>query len=156
MEGEIVLGSDFAGFELKEKIKKYLIRCGYQVSDLGMTDPDKPMPYHEVGYKIGKVVHEGRYRRGILICGSGMGIHISAGKWSGVYCALCESVETAKRSRIANNCNILAFGAFYVSEATAYEMVNVFLHTDFGEGMDADFTQKHRQWLDEMEHFEYQ
>ena len=156
MDKRIVLGSDFAGFDLKEKIKKHLEDQGFAVDDLGMIRRNQPYPYHNVGYKVWKALHDGAYQRGIVICGSGMGIHISAGKWSGVHCALCESVETAKRSRIANDCNLLAIGSFYSYEQLACDMVDAFLNTEFGQGMDDDFIRQHRQWLEEMEKFDYQ
>lgn len=156
MDKRIVIGADFAGYELKELVKKHLEETGYEVTDLGMTDPAQPLPYHLAGFRVGQAIHLHQFTRGLIFCGSGMGIHIAAGKFSGVYAAVCESVESARRSRVANDCNLLAIGAFYTSPEQACQMADVFLTTQFGQGESEDFVRDHRKWLNEMELFSYE
>ena len=156
MKKQIAIGADFAGFAIKEVVKAHLLTAAYSVDDLGMTDENQPESFHTVGYRVGKAIQDGKYERAIIICGSGMGIHIAAGKFPKVMCALCETVETARRSRVANDCNVLAFGAFYVSEGQAIAMVDVFLNTEFSEGESPEFREFHAKCLDEMKQFSYQ
>lgn len=155
MSSKLAIGSDFAGFSLKEAIKSHLLSQGYEVDDLGMTDEDHPLSYHTAGYRVGRAIQDGLYPRAILVCGSGMGVHIAAGKFPKVFCAVCESVETARRSRVANDCNILALGAFYTPVAQALEMVDVFLNTGFCEGESEEFRVFHQKCIDEMLEFQY-
>ena len=156
MSDRLVIGSDFAGFSLKETIKSHLLSRGYEVDDLGMTDENHPLSYHTAGYRVGRAIQDGLYPRAILVCGSGMGVHIAAGKFPKVFCAVCESVETARRSRVANDCNVLALGAFYTPVPQALEMVDVFLITEFGEGESEEFRDFHRRCINEMLEFQYQ
>ena len=77
MSDRLVIGSDFAGFSLKEAIKSHLLSRGYEVDDLGMTDENHPLSYHTAGYRVGRAIQDGLYPRAILVCGSGMGVHIA-------------------------------------------------------------------------------
>lgn len=155
MVKKVVVGADPAGFPLKEAIKAHLIEKGYEVTDLGMLKEDEPIMFQIVGQRVGKAVSEGQFERGLIFCGSGMGIHIAASKFPHVHCALCESIETAKRSRVANNCNILAMGGFYIAPRLGCMMADAFLETEFAEGQNQWFYDYHMKGYQEIEDYDY-
>lgn len=128
---KIIMGADPLGFELKNKIKVYLTSQGYEIDD--MTE-NCPKDYYEVGKTVGQAISCGKYDRGLIFCGTGMGVNIVANKFPGVYCGLCESVMTARLCRIINNCNVLSMGGAIIGEYTAKQMADAFLQTGFSEG----------------------
>ncbi len=140
---KVIMGADAAGFDLKESVKIYLIKKGYEITDVGVTDQNNPMPFYEVGFRVGRAVSKKEYERGLLFCGSGMGIHLAAAKFPGVQCAVCESISSAKRCVIANNCNIMAMGGFYVAAYTGRLMAEEFLSHDFGDEQTQEFIEFH-------------
>jgi len=127
---KIAIASDHAGFELKEKIKKFLDDLGYKYKDFG-TDSNESVDYPDYALKVAESVANKDYDRGILICGSGIGMCMTANKVPGIRAALCHNVETAKLSREHNGANVLTFGARMIDEKTAKDMVKVWLKTDF-------------------------
>jgi len=127
---KVAIASDHAGFKLKEKIKKYLEELGYKYKDFG-TDSDESVDYPDYALKVAESAAKKESDRGILICGSGIGMCMVANKIYGVRAALCHNVETARLSREHNDANILTFGARIVDEQIAKEMVKVWLKTEF-------------------------
>ena len=127
---KIAIASDHAGFELKKRIKKLLEDLGYKYKDFG-TDSDESVDYPDYGLKVAEAVAKKEYDRGILICGTGIGMCMTANKIPGIRAALCHNVETAKLSREHNDANILTFGARMVDEKTARDLVKVWLKTEF-------------------------
>jgi ribose 5-phosphate isomerase B len=127
---KIAIGSDHAGFELKEKIKKYLDELGYKYKDFG-TDSNESVDYPDYALKVAESVAKKEYDRGILICGSGIGMCMTANKVPGIRAALCHNIETAKLSREHNDANVLTFGARMIDENTAKDIVKVWLKTEF-------------------------
>jgi ribose 5-phosphate isomerase B len=127
---KIAIGSDHAGFELKEKIKKYLDELGYKYKDFG-TDSNESVDYPDYASKVAEGVAKKEYDRGILICGSGIGMCMTANKIPGIRAALCHNIETAKLSREHNDANVLTFGARMIDENTAKDIVKVWLKTEF-------------------------
>ncbi len=127
---KIAIGSDHAGFELKEKIKKFLEELGYKYKDFG-TNSNESVDYPDYGLKIAESVAKKECDRGILICGSGIGMCMTANKVSGIRAALCHNIETAKLSREHNDANVLTFGSRMINEKTAKDMVKVWLKTEF-------------------------
>ena len=127
---KIAIASDHAGFELKERIKKLLEDLGYKYKDFG-TDSDESVDYPDYGLKVAEAVAKKEYNRGILICGTGIGMCMTANKIPGIRAALCHNVETAKLSREHNDSNILTFGARMIDEKIARDMVKVWLKTEF-------------------------
>ncbi len=125
---KIAVACDHGGFELKEKVKKHLLEGGHEVLDLG-TDSDTPVDYPLYGKACGEAVAGGEAERGIVVCGSGIGISIAANKVKGIRCALCTGVEMARLSREHNNANILAMGGRLIDHGMALEMVDVWLAT---------------------------
>ncbi len=129
----IIIGSDHAAFELKEKIRTYLIERGYQVEDAG-TKSDASVNYVDYGKKVAKAVSTGQYLKGILLCGTGLGMSMTANRFSNVRAALCSDVFSAKMSRLHNDSNILVMGGRLVGDILAFELVQTWLTTEFEGG----------------------
>ncbi len=132
---KIAIGSDKAGFCLKENVKKYLESQGHETVDVGMVDKDVPVPYYVGAHNAAELVRKKEAERGILICGTGAGMCITANKHQGVFAVVCESPYSAKLCRIINDANVLTFGYRTVPEEMAYEICDAFIHTKFIEGM---------------------
>ena len=119
--------------ELKEAVKHHLIERGWTVEDLTPVKDECPM-YHRVGFAVGAKIAEKEFEKALIFCGSGMGIHVAASKVPGVHAAVCESVDSARRSTTANNCNVMAMGAFFTGPRLAMAMADAFLDHHFGQG----------------------
>ncbi len=129
----IALASDHAGFELKEAIKKHLIENDYDIQDYG-TDSTSSVDYPIFGKKAAEAVASGQCNRGIVCCGSGIGISIAANKVKGVRCALVHDEFGAEMCKKHNNANMIAFGAKVVDAETASKLVDLWMKTDFEGG----------------------
>jgi ribose 5-phosphate isomerase B len=127
---KIAIGADHGGFELKEVIKKVLLEKGYDVTDFGTLDGNST-DYNDHALPVAKGVSEGSFDRGILICGTGIGMSIQANKVRGIRAALVHDLFTAKATREHNDSNILAMGGRVVGPGLALEIVKVWLETDF-------------------------
>ncbi|MBQ2882077.1 MAG: ribose 5-phosphate isomerase B [Clostridia bacterium] len=127
---KIVLASDHAGFELKEKIKKYLMENDYIVTDCG-TDSTASCDYPEFANKLCLAIKEDPEMQGILICGTGIGMSMAANRHKHIRAALCHNEFTARLTRQHNNANVLCMGARTIGEELAFETMKVFLSTDF-------------------------
>jgi len=127
---KIVLGSDHGGFQLKEEIKNYLQSKDYKVIDVG-TNSEDSVDYPEYAKAAADKVMNGEATKGIVICGTGIGISISANKVKGIRAALCHNVYTAIMARKHNNANILALGGRVLAKEEAYPIVDAWLTTDF-------------------------
>ena len=130
---KIAIGSDHAGFELKENLKKLLKEKGYETDDLGAETFDSQDDYPEFGRKVAQAVASGKYDRGIIMCGTGIGISISANKVPGVRAAACYTVDMAKVSRMHNNANVLALGGRITAKEAALDIAVAWLETPFSE-----------------------
>lgn len=126
----IALGSDQAGYELKQIIMKHLDERGLEYKDYGSYNAD-PVDYPIYGRKVAHAVADGECEKGILICGTGIGISIAANKIKGVRAALCSDCFSAEATRLHNDANILAFGARVVGPGLAEKIVDTFLDTEF-------------------------
>ena len=133
MKNKIAIGCDHAAFNEKEKLKKYLIKNGYELVDVGTNSSDS-VDYPSFGHEVGKLVANNKVNKGIVICGSGIGISIAANKIKGVRAALCTSSEHAKMSRKHNDANVLALGARMTDFSLILEIVQSWLNTDFEGG----------------------
>jgi ribose 5-phosphate isomerase B len=129
----IVIGSDHGGFKLKERIREYLESDGYKVRDVG-TFCEESCDYPKSSADVANLVSKGIYKRGILICKSGIGNSIVANKFPGVRAALSYNLTAARLSREHNDSNILVLGSRFVSKALAKRMVKVWLNTEFQGG----------------------
>lgn len=129
----IAIGSDHAGFELKEKLKIKLEDLGYETYDMGTFDKN-PVDYPLIAYDVAKEVAAGNYDKGIIICGSGIGVAIAANKIPGIRAATCNDLYSAKMSRKHNDANILTMGGRVIGEDLAYEIAKTWLETEFEGG----------------------
>ncbi|MCP2520726.1 ribose 5-phosphate isomerase B [SCandidatus Aminicenantes bacterium Aminicenantia_JdfR_composite] len=129
----IAIGSDHAGFRLKEKIKDFLKKREVEFYDFGPENEDS-VDYPDFGEKVAKAVSQGKAERGILICGSGLGMTIVANKFKGVRATLCHDEYTAKMSRAHNDSNLLTLGARVLDEEMALKIVEIWLDTPFEGG----------------------
>ncbi|MSQ79884.1 MAG: RpiB/LacA/LacB family sugar-phosphate isomerase [Flavobacteriaceae bacterium] len=125
----IVIGGDHAGYELKAKLIG-LLQAANQLSDIGPFSAES-CDYPDFAHPLAEAVATGKSELGILICGSGNGVCMTANKHQGVRAALCWNVEVASLARQHNNANVLCIPARFVDEATAVAMVNTFLFTAF-------------------------
>ena len=141
----IAIASDHGGFALKETIKEYLRERGDKIVDLGTTS-EESVDYPIYGKACGEAVASGKAERGIVICGTGIGISIAANKVKGVRCGLCTSVEMAELTRQHNNANMLALGGRTTEPQLALDIVKTFLDTQFEGGRH----KRRTDMLDEM------
>lgn len=132
----IAIGSDHAGYRLKTEILDYLKEKGYDVLDLGTNSPES-CDYTEFGLKVGEAVISGDAEKGILVCGTGIGISIAANKVPGIRAAHCSDTFSAHACRQHNDANILALGERVVGTGLAFDIVDNFLTTDFEGGRHA-------------------
>ncbi len=126
----IGIGSDHGGFELKEAVKKHLEERGLEYKDFGTYTPAS-CDYPVYGRAVAKAVASGECDRGIIICGTGIGISITANKVKGIRAALCSDCFSAQATREHNDANILAMGARVLGEGLALKIVDTFLDTPF-------------------------
>lgn len=129
----IIIGSDHAAFDLKEKIKAFLVDRGIDVEDAGSHSEDS-VDYPDFGIKVASMVSTGKFERGILLCGTGIGMSMVANKFPHVRAALCSDLFSAIMSRRHNNSNILVLGGRVVGDVLAMELVKAWLETPFDGG----------------------
>lgn len=129
----IAIGSDHGGYQLKEEIKKALLEKKYQVEDFGTHSTDS-CDYPDIALPVARAVAAGEYDKGILICGTGIGISIAANKVPGIRAALCHDTFSARASREHNDANILALGERVIGRGLALEIVDVWLASEFSGG----------------------
>ena len=126
----IAIASDHGGFQLKETIRKYLAERGEKVVDLG-TSSEESVDYPIYGKACGEAVASGKAERGIVVCGTGIGISIAANKVKGIRACCCSEPYTSKLSRQHNNSNVLCFGARVVGEELAKMIVSEWLNAEY-------------------------
>ena len=139
---KIAIGSDHAGFELKEQLRDTLRAAGYEVADLG-TASTESTDYPDYAAAVARAVRDGQADKGILVCSSGVGMSIAANKIKGIRAALGTNPEEVSFVRRHNDANVLAIGAKYTGAALAGELVNLFLTTEFEGG-------RHQRRLDKI------
>jgi len=139
---KIIIGADHAGFALKEALKPFLEGRGFFVTDVG-TDSEAAVDYPDFGKKVSEAVSTGLFTRGIMICGSGIGMSIVANRFPGVRGALCLDPETARLSRLHNDSNILVLAGRKTDPETAAKILQTWLETPFEGG-------RHQRRLDKI------
>ena len=130
---KIAIGCDHAAVDVKNKVKELLIDLGYEIEDFG-THSTESVDYPGFGHSVGEYVAENKTAKGIVICGSGIGISIAANKIKNIRAALCFTKRHAKMSRLHNNSNILALGARIDGGDNLLDIVSVWLNTEFEGG----------------------
>ena len=127
----IAIGCDHGGYGLKLEIIKYLEKNGLEYQDFGCDG--EAVDYPIIAKKVGQAIIDGDCEKGILICGTGIGISIAANKMKGIRCALCSDCFSAEATRLHNDTNIIALGGRVVGPELAVKMVDIFLNTPFSE-----------------------
>jgi len=130
---KIAIGADHAGFELKNQLRDVLRQTGHEVCDFG-THSAESADYPDYAVRVGKAVASGTAERGVLVCGSGVGMSIAANKVRGIRAALGVSLEEVRLTRAHNDSNVLTLGARFTDPALARELVQAFLETPFEGG----------------------
>ena len=126
----VILASDHAGFRLKEVIKRFLIKKRNKVLDLGTNSADS-VDYPDFAHRLSNKMKKDKDQFGVLICGSGIGMDITANKHKNIRAALCYNTKSAKLSRQHNNANVIAIGARLTKKKVALKCVDMFIKTDF-------------------------
>ena len=127
---KIIIASDHGGYRLKETLKEGLLSLGYDFFDAGCHGTDS-VDYPDYGRAVGEAVSRGEFDRGVVVCGTGIGISIAANKIPGIRAALVHDVTTAKLAAEHNNANVLALGGRLVAQELALEIVQIWLETPF-------------------------
>jgi ribose 5-phosphate isomerase B len=127
---KIIIGADHGGYELKNNICTWLKENNYQFEDIGVFNSHS-VDYPDIAYKVAKSVSNSEFQRGIIICGSGVGVCIAANKVKGIRAVNCHDTVTARLSREHNDTNIITFGGRFIAKELAYEILKVWLNTDF-------------------------
>ena len=127
----IAIGCDHGGYGLKLEIIKYLEKNGLEYQDFGCDG--EAVDYPIIAKKVGQAILDGKCKKGILICGTGIGISIAANKMKGIRCALCSDCFSAEATRLHNDTNVIALGGRVVGPELAVKMVDIFLNTPFSE-----------------------
>ncbi len=133
MNIKIAIASDHAGFKIKETVRLYLQGKGYEINDLG-TFSEESTDYPDFAHLLAKAVEQQQFDLGILVCGSGNGVNMTANKYPGIRSALCWIPEIARLARLHNNANVLAMPGRFVDEKTAKQITDAFLETEFEGG----------------------
>lgn len=139
---KIIIGSDHGGFKLKEALKGFLAKKGFAVTDAG-TYSEESCDYTDYAFEVARRVSRRGFRRGILICKSGIGNSIVANRFPGVRAALCYNATCARLSREHNDSNILVLGSAFTDTATARRMIDIWIKTPFAGG-------RHKRRLDKI------
>jgi ribose 5-phosphate isomerase B len=147
---KILLGADPWGMELKNIIKEHLEKKGYEILYIGMLDAEHEIMYYDVAAAAAKKIQNGEVKRGILFCGTGMGVSIVANKFKGIYASVIESEFTAKMCKAVNNANIMTMGGMIISPYKAKMAVDVWLSTEHGESFDPKMAQYLKDALGEI------
>ncbi len=133
MRARLAIASDHGGFELKRLLTEHLRALDYEVLDLG-TDGLESVDYPDFAEKLCRAILDGKAERGILVCGTGIGMSITANKFNGIYAALCTNEFMARMSREHNDSNVLCLGARVLGDEVAKGIVEVWLNTSFAGG----------------------
>ena len=132
----IALGCDEAAFNLKETVRSYLEKQGHTIKDYGVYNTE-PSLYPNIALEASSAVADGQHERAILMCGTGIGMAITANKVPGIRAAVCHDVYSAERARKSNDCQVMALGARVVGEEYAKRLVDAWLDSDFEGGKSA-------------------
>jgi ribose 5-phosphate isomerase B len=134
---KIVMGSDHYGYGLKEDLKAYLTELGHEPVDLGCDNPTVPVDYPDVAIEVAESIARGEYERGILICGTGIGMAIVANKIPGVRAACCHDPYSAERARKSNDAQIMTMGAQVIAPTLGRQLLDHWLASEFAGGRSA-------------------
>ncbi|HVU47082.1 MAG TPA: ribose 5-phosphate isomerase B [Terracidiphilus sp.] len=128
---KLVISADHAGFPLKEEVRAYLTKKGHEIVDLGAYTGDQPDDYPDFAEKVGEAIKSGIAKRGILICGSGVGVCVAANKIPGIRAGMCHDTYSAHQGVEHDDMNVVVLGARIIASALAYEVVDAFIGAQF-------------------------
>jgi ribose 5-phosphate isomerase B len=128
---KLVIGADHAGFQLKEEVRAYLAKSGHEVLDLGAYQVEPRDDYPDFAERVGETIRAGEAPRGILICGSGVGVCVASNKIPGIRAGMCHDTYSAHQGVEHDDMNVLVLGARIVGTSLAYELVDAFLKAKF-------------------------
>ena len=128
---KLVIAADHAGFPLKEEVRAYLAQCGHEVVDLGAYNGDLPDDYPDFAEKVGDAIKAGVASRGILICGSGVGVCVAANKIPGIRAGMCHDTYSSHQGVEHDDMNVIVLGARIIGSALTFECVNAFIAAKF-------------------------
>jgi|ERR1019366_2133854 ribose 5-phosphate isomerase B len=128
---KLVISADHAGFPLKEDVRAYLTKAGHELVDLGAYNGDAPDDYPDFAEKVGDAIKQGVAPRGILICGSGVGVCVAANKIPGIRAGMCHDTYSAHQGVEHDDMNVIVLGARIIGSALAYEVVDAFIRAKF-------------------------
>ncbi|WP_010273240.1 ribose 5-phosphate isomerase B [Paenibacillus senegalensis] len=131
---KIAIGADEAGYTLKEQIKQYLSELGVECADYGPENGTDQVDYPDIGFTVAAEIADGHFDRGILICGTGIGMTITADKVPGIRAALCHDTYSAERARKSNNAQVLTMGARVIGPELAKQVVLAWIRSEFDGG----------------------
>ncbi len=128
---KLVISADHAGFPLKEDVRGYLAKAGHEVIDLGAYNGNSPDDYPDFAEKVGDAINEGMAPRGVLICGSGVGVCVAANKIPGIRAGMCHDTYSAHQGVEHDDMNVIVLGARIIGASLAYEVVDAFIKAKF-------------------------
>lgn len=128
---KLVIASDHAGFELKEEVRAYLTRAGHEILDLGAYKVEPQDDYPDFAERVGDALIAGEAPRGILICGSGVGVSVAANKMPGIRAGMCHDTYSAHQGVEHDDMNVVVFGARIIGASLAYELADAFINAKF-------------------------
>ena len=134
----IALAAEVCSFELMKIVKQHLIDSGHEVIDLGMQRPDEIHKFYETAPRVAEAVRTGQADRGLLMCGTGMGVCLVANKFKGIYAGIAESATTARLHYVINRANIICMGAWVVGQKVACDIVDAYLNAEIGQGFNEE------------------
>jgi ribose 5-phosphate isomerase B len=143
---KLVIASDHAGFPLKEEVRAYLTKSGHEVADLGAYTIDPQDDYPDFAERVGEAIVHGEAPRGVLICGSGVGVCVAANKIPGIRAGMCHDTYSAHQGVEHDDMNVIVLGARIVGTSLAYELVDAFLKARF-IASEERFTRRFRKVL---------
>ncbi len=135
---KLAIAAEVCSFELMKVVRQHLIDAGHEVLDLGMTCADQPHKFYETAAWVAKAIQDGEAERGVLMCGTGMGVCLVANKFKGVYAGVAESATTARLHWVINRANVLCMGAWIVGPSVARDMLDAWLTAKIGEGFNEE------------------
>ncbi len=131
---KIAFAAEVASFPFSAMIKEHLSARGHHLLDLGMTSPEQPLFFYETAPRVAKAMQQGKAQRGILMCGTGMGVCICANKFKGIYACVAESSTAAELHYVINRANVLCLGKWIVGEKVALDIIDRWLSAEIGAG----------------------
>ncbi|WP_071393386.1 ribose 5-phosphate isomerase B [Bacillus tuaregi] len=130
---KIGIGSDHNAFQFKEELKRFLANTEHEIVDYGCYSQDA-VDYPDVAFEVAEAISEGKLERGILICGTGIGVSIAANKYPGIRAALCHDTYSAERAQLSNNAQIITMGSQIIGLETGKKIVDAYLNSEWAEG----------------------